>query len=76
MTDWYGKLEIAKCNPWKEKVYLQNIYSKLGVIVSGELEGKSASLELKAWKDCEFDLNGEKITLKKNETITKKIALK
>ncbi|MFH6956795.1 hypothetical protein ACHRV1_05260 [Flavobacterium aquidurense] len=76
VTDWYGKLEIAKCNPWKEKVYLQNIYSKLGVTVSGEVDQKSASIELKAWKDCEFDLNGEKIILKKNETIKKKIALK
>jgi hypothetical protein len=76
VSDWYGKLEIAKCNPWKEKVYLKNIYSKLGVIVSGEVDTKLASLELKAWKDCEFDLNGEKITLKKNETIKKKIALK
>lgn len=76
VSDWYGKLEIAKCNPWKEKVYLKNIYSKLGVIVSGAIAAQSASLELKAWKDCAFDLNGEKITLKKNETIKKKIVLK
>lgn len=76
VSDWYGKLEIAKCNPWKEKVYLKNIYSKLGVTVSGEVDSQSASLVLTAWKDCEFDLHGEKLTLKKNETIKKKIAFK
>ncbi|HZL09756.1 MAG TPA: hypothetical protein VFC65_07145 [Prolixibacteraceae bacterium] len=31
VSDWFGKLEIAKCNPWKGKTYLKNIYSKLGV---------------------------------------------
>lgn len=76
VSDWFGKLEIAKCNPWQEKVLLKDIYSKLGVTVSGEVNTQTALLVLKAWKDCEFDLNGEKITLKKNETINKKIALK
>ncbi|WP_428232543.1 hypothetical protein [Flavobacterium sp.] len=76
VSDWYGKLEIAKCNPWKEKVFIKDIYSKLGVTVSGEIDQTSALLVLTAWKDCEFDLNGEKISLKKNEKIQKKIALK
>lgn len=76
VSDWFDKLEIAKCNPWKEKVFIKDIYSKLGVIVSGEITENNASLLLKAWKDCEFDLNGKKISLKKNETIQEKIMLK
>ena len=75
VSDWFGKLEIAKCNPWQGKVQLKDIYSKLGVTVSGDVDSKSASLVLKAWKDCEFELNGEKINLKKNQSITKKITL-
>lgn len=76
VSDWFGKLEISKCNPWEEKVILKDIHSKLGVIISGEVDTESASLVLTAWKDCEFDLHGEKLALKKNETIKKKIALK
>ncbi|TDW48153.1 hypothetical protein EV144_104440 [Flavobacterium sp. 270] len=76
VSDWYGKLEIAKCNPWKGKVFVKDIYSKLGITVNGEIEQTSASLVLKAWKDCEFDLQGEKISLKKNQTIKKNITLK
>ncbi|MGQ8335136.1 hypothetical protein ACUNWD_01190 [Sunxiuqinia sp. A32] len=73
VCDWYGKLEIAKCNPWKGKIYLKNIYSKLGVKISGVIDGDSASLLLEAWKDCEFELRGERIRLKKNEQIERNL---
>ncbi|XOV94070.1 MAG: arylsulfatase [Bacteroidota bacterium] len=73
VSDWFGKLEIAKCNPWGEQVYLNNIYSQLGVKISGEIVKNSASLELEAWKDCEFEIHGERIKLKKNEIIRKEI---
>lgn len=69
VTDWFGKLEIAKCNPWKGKIYLKNIYSKLSVAVSGEINGDTAILFLTAWKDCEFEMHGERIKLGKNEMI-------
>ena len=32
ISDWYGKLEIAKCNPWQGDIHLKNIYSKLGIV--------------------------------------------
>jgi Trehalose and maltose hydrolases (possible phosphorylases) len=73
ICDWYGNLEIAKCNPWQGDIYLNNIYSKLGVVVDGLINGRSAQLRLKAWKDTEFELNGEIIKLKKGETIKKEI---
>jgi hypothetical protein len=69
VSDWFGKLEIAKCNPWKGKVYVKNIYSKLGVKIDGEIDGTTASLRLTAWKDCNFELNGEWITLRKGQKI-------
>lgn len=72
VCDWYGKLEIAKCNPWQGDVYVNNIYSKLGVTVSGVINGKNADLHLYAWKDTEFELNGEMIKLTKGEFVNKK----
>jgi hypothetical protein len=67
ICDWYGKLEIAKCNPWQGKALVNNIYSKLGVIINGTIDGKNADLSFTAWKDSEFELNGETIKLKKGE---------
>lgn len=76
VSDWFGKLEIAKCNPWKGKVFIKNIYSLLGVKISGEINNDSAILYLTAWKNCEFDLSGEKITMKENEKIKINLNLK
>jgi hypothetical protein len=67
VTDWFGKLEIAKCNPWKGEILFRNIYSILGVKISGKINGNNADLILEAWKDCEFDLHGEKIEMKQGE---------
>lgn len=73
ICDWYGKLEIAKCNPWQGDIYLKNIYSKLGIIINGLINERHARLHFKAWKDTEFELNSEIIKLKKGETIKKEI---
>ncbi|MDP3912494.1 MAG: hypothetical protein Q8R96_02000 [Bacteroidota bacterium] len=69
VSDWFGKLEIAKCNPWEGKISLKNIYSILGVKIGGEIDGDYALLILTAWKDCEFEMHGEQIKLRKNEMI-------
>ena len=67
ICDWYGKLEIAKCNPWTGKVFVKNIHSGLGVIIDGTIEWKSADLYLTAWKDTEFEINDKTIKLRKGE---------
>ncbi|MDP4274950.1 MAG: hypothetical protein Q8907_11790 [Bacteroidota bacterium] len=73
VSDWFGKLEIAKCNPWKGKVFIKNIYSLLGVEISGEINYDAATIYLTAWKNCEFSLFEKKIKMNKDEKI--KIAL-
>lgn len=75
VSDWFGKLEVAKCNPWKGEILFRNIYSLLGVKVSGKINGTHADVTLVAWKDCAFDLRGKKITMKKNEVRTIKLNL-
>lgn len=67
VCDWYGRLEIAKCNPWQGKVYVKNIRSLLGVTVSGRMEDKLYDITLTAWKDTEFMLGGELIKMIKGE---------
>ena len=67
ICDWYGKLEIARCNPWSGKVFVKNIRSMLGITIDGTIEGKSANLYLTAWKDTEFEINGKTIKLRKGE---------
>lgn len=71
ICDWYGKLEIGKCYPWEGVTYLKDIRSLLGVKVSGKVSAHKAVLELEAWKDASFLLNGELIKLKNGETLTK-----
>lgn len=66
VSDWYGKLEIAKCNPWKGTVMFKDIYSKLGVRLSGMVENDKIILTMVAWKDCTFNLRGQSISMKKD----------
>jgi len=73
VDDWYGVLEIARCNPWNSKSLFKNIYSRLGVCVSGAVEERSATVVLTAWRDCAFDLQGSRIKLKKGESKTIKM---
>ncbi len=76
VDDWFGTLEIARCNPWQGKIYLKNIYSRLGVSVSGEIDKQMATLSLTAWKDCDFDMHGMQIKMKKGKTQTTTLKLK
>lgn len=69
VCDWYGKLEIAKCYPWEGVTYLKDIYSILGVKVSGSMSPHRADLTLEAWKDASFLLGDEAVRLKKGESI-------
>lgn len=73
VMDWFGKLEVAKCNLWEGKILFKNIHSLLGIKISGKIENNMAILYLEAWKDCAFEIQGEKITMKKNEKIKLKI---
>lgn len=65
VCDWYDKLEIAKCNPWKGKVYVKDIRSLLGVVIDGEIEGTSYNITLTAWKDTEVEIDNEALILKR-----------
>jgi len=76
VSDWFGKLEIAKCNPWKGKIFVRNIYSLLGVKIDGEINNDAATLFLTAWKNAEFELFGEKIKMEKNKKIKINLNLK
>ena len=74
VDDWFHKLEIAKCNPWKGDVYFNNIYSLLGIFLNGEINGTNATLHLTAWKDCQFDLCDRKLQMKKGQIMRVKIS--
>ncbi len=67
LCDWYGTLEVGKCFPWTGKTTFRNLYSQLGVKVSGSIGEGKADLLLEAWKDTEFMLGNESIALKKGE---------
>ena len=67
VTDWFGKLEIRRCNPWQGKCKLYRIHSISGVMIDGAIEQKSADLKLTAWKDCSFEINGIPMQMKKGE---------
>jgi len=67
VTDWFGKLETARCNPWDGKVLFRDIYSLSGVKVSGKIEDHRTVLTLEAWKDCGFDFLGKRTAMKQGE---------
>jgi len=75
VDDWFGRLEIGRCNPWHGRILFKNIYSRLGVQVSGAVDDHSAILILTAWRDCDFDLHGSRIKLKKGKNRTVKLKL-
>ena len=68
VCDWYGRLEIGKCNPWEGRQYVKDILSQLGVTVDGFVECTSFDVTLTAWKDCEFQLYDQTVSLKKGES--------
>lgn len=76
VSDWFGDLEIAKCNPWKGAVLIKDIYSLLGIKINGEINENSAIIYLIAWKNCNFNLCNEKIAMLKNDKLEIKIDTK
>ncbi len=67
VSDWYGKLQIARCFPWKGEVWIKNIYLLLGVKINGKITQNSADLHLTAWKDCNFYMHERKVEMKKGQ---------
>lgn len=71
ICDWYGKLEVGKCFSRTGKATFKNLYSNLGVKISGSINNGKAIILLEAWKDADFMLHDERISLKKGESIKK-----
>ena len=67
VCDWYGRLEIGKCNPWEGRQYVRNILSQLGVTVDGWVDGTSFDVTLTAWRGCKFSFYDHTVTLKKGQ---------
>ena len=68
VCDWYGHLELGKCNPWEGPVYVKGIRSLLGVTVDGKIDGSRYDVVLTAWKDTRFRHGSRTITMKKGDT--------
>lgn len=69
VCDWYGTLELGKCNPWNGSAYVKNLRSLLGVSIDGKIQGSNYDVTLTAWRDCNFKLGNRTIQLKKGESI-------
>lgn len=74
VNDWTGELKIGACVPWDGPIKFYNIWSKLGVKVSGVIENDNRTVELYAWRDCSFVIDGQELSLKEGEY--RKIAYK
>ena len=74
VDDWFNKITISRCNPWKGIIYLNKIFSIVGIYVGGEINGTSANLHLYAWKDCSFDFCGKHLEFKKGQVMQAAIA--
>lgn len=75
VSDWYGHLDIAKCYPWHGDTTFRNIWSALGVKVSGYISEEKAKVTMEAWRDTNFILMGEPISLRKGMTISRVFSL-
>lgn len=63
-----GQLEIVKCYPWKGSVCFNDIYSGLGVKVSGTVDDKQhVNITMEAWRDADFMMMGERFQMKKGQ---------
>lgn len=73
VDDWWGQLVIGQCIPWPGTIAFKNLYSRLGVSLNGDIVGQSATVRLRAWKDCTFEIHGSCISMKKGEIKTVKL---
>lgn len=67
VCDSRGELEIAKDYPWNTDTHFKNIYSSLGVKVSGSIVSKQVEITMEAWRDTDFILMGEHIRLAREQ---------
>lgn len=65
VNDWEGEIKVGACNPW-QKLSFRNIYSKLGVRLSGDAYGKVTAT---AWKDCDVVICGQEFSLGKGQSV-------
>ncbi len=71
VCDFFSRLDIARCYPWQGDTHLEGVRSLLGVTVSGTVGPHRAELTLTAWKDADFEMHGERVRLKKGESVRK-----
>lgn len=67
VSDYWGDVRIGGCNPSTGVVAFSNVRTQAGLIVSGQLTGKTGLVAVEAWKDCDPTLNGLRLRLKKGE---------
>ena len=70
VNDYWGRLEIGVCLPENACVKLENIITRLGVSVSGIIEGGRFIGELRALCDCSFMFFDRTISMKKDEILS------
>lgn len=68
VNDYWGTVEIGSCPVFSERVEFGNIYTRLGVRVSGWVQEKKGCIELAADRDCECSVNKKAIAMKRGET--------
>jgi hypothetical protein len=70
VSSWWGRLDLAPSVPWQGKLRFGNIYTQMGVVVSGEFDNGKGKATLRAYKDTRFKYRDRTINLKKGEQIT------
>ena len=69
VSDWYGRLELGKCNPWQGRVAVRRIRTGLGVLVDGTFQDSHYDVTLTAWRDCQFALDGQQYSLRRGQRV-------
>lgn len=67
VNDYWGCLDIAACPVFEGTVSFGNVRTRLGVTVSGTVNGNDIQLELIAYKDCKLRVNGISVEMKEGE---------
>ena len=67
VNDYWGRVEIGSCLPTDASVRLENIRTRLGVSVSGVIDNGKFSGIITALRNCQIEVNGERIDLTRGE---------
>ena len=67
VNDYWGRVEIGSCLPTGASARLENIHTRLGVSVSGVIENEKFSGIITALRNCQIEVNGERIDLTRGE---------